>query len=124
MRVAIVDDTPDVRLVVRMSLELDPDIDVVAEAGDGKGAIEIAAEHHPEVMLLDLSMPVMDGMSALPAVRDASPETAVIVLSGFTQTAMQERAIAAGAKGYIQKGLGARALCDRVWQVSGLERPA
>ena len=105
MRVAIVDDTPDVRLLVRMSLELDPDIEVVAEAADGRAAIDIAARHHPEVMLLDLAMPVMDGMQALPHVVSASPDTAVVVLSGFGAATMAAEALAAGARGYVQKGV-------------------
>lgn len=123
MRVAIVDDTPDMRLLVRRSLELDPDIEVVAEAADGRGAIDIAREHHPEVMLLDLAMPVMDGIQALPQVVSASPGTAVVVLSGFSATAMEARAMAAGARSFVQKGVPAAVLRDRVWAASGLPRP-
>ncbi len=122
MRVAIVDDTPDVRLLVRRSLELDPDIDVVAEAADGRAAIEIAAQHRPEVMLLDLAMPVMDGLQALPHVVEASPDTAVVVLSGFSATAMAEQAMAAGARGFVQKGIPAQDLRARVRHLCG--RPA
>ncbi len=123
LRVAIVDDTPDMRLLVRLSLELDPHIDVVAEAEDGRGAIDIAQRHRPEVMLLDLAMPVMDGMQALPEVVRASPDTAVLVLSGFAASAMAQDAIAAGAAGYLQKGIGAEELCARVWEASGREKP-
>jgi signal transduction histidine kinase/DNA-binding NarL/FixJ family response regulator len=123
LRVAIVDDTPDMRLLVRLSLELDPHIDVVAEAEDGRGAIDVAQSHQPDVMLLDLAMPVMDGMQALPQVVRASPTTAVLVLSGFAASAMAEDAVSAGAKGYLQKGIGAEDLCERVWQASGRDRP-
>lgn len=124
LRVAIVDDTPDMRLLVRLSLELDPHIDVVAEAADGRGAIEVAEQHHPDVMLLDLAMPVMDGMQALPQVVRTSPETVVLVLSGFAAATMADDAVAAGAAGYLQKGIGAEELCERVWEASGRERPA
>ena len=123
LRVAIVDDTPDMRLLVRLSLELDPHIEVIAEAEDGRGAIDIARRHRPEVMLLDLAMPVMDGMQALPEVVRASPDTAILVLSGFSASAMAQDAISAGAKGYLQKGLGAEELCERVWEASGREKP-
>ena len=114
VRVAIVDDTPDIRLLVRMSLELDPDIDVVAEAEDGHGAVDIAARIGPEVMLLDLSMPVMNGMQALPLVREASPDTVVLVLSGFAADHLAEQAVAAGAHGYVQKGVSPGELRRRV----------
>ena len=119
MRVAIVDDTPDIRLLVRMTLERDPEIDVVAEAEDGRGAIEIAESFAPEVMLLDLSMPVMDGMQALPRVIEASPSTAVLVLSGFSAAELAQRAVAAGARGYLCKGITAEELRRRVWEASG-----
>jgi DNA-binding NarL/FixJ family response regulator len=119
VRVAIVDDTPDIRLLVRMTLERDPEIDVVAEAEDGRGAIEIAQAFAPEVMLLDLSMPVMDGMQALPRVIEASPSTAVLVLSGFSAAELAQRAVAAGARGYLCKGIAAEELRRRVWEASG-----
>ncbi|GAA1913174.1 ATP-binding response regulator [Nocardioides marmoribigeumensis] len=124
LRVVIVDDTPDMRLLVRLSLELDPHIDVVAEGADGRAAIDLAERHRPDVMLLDLAMPVMDGMQALPQVVRRSPGTAVLVLSGFSATAMRDEALAAGAAGYVQKGIVAEELCERVWAVSGRERPA
>ena len=123
LRVVIVDDTPDMRLLVRLSLELDPHIEVVDEAADGRQAIDLAARTRPDVMLLDLAMPVMDGMQALPKVVAASPGTAVLVLSGFAASAMAEDAIAAGAAGYLQKGIGAEELCQRVWEASGRPRP-
>jgi DNA-binding NarL/FixJ family response regulator len=119
VRVAIVDDTPDIRLLVRMTLERDPEIDVVAEAEDGRGAIEIAESFAPEVMLLDLSMPVMDGMQALPRVIEASPSTAVLVLSGFSAAELAQQAVAAGARGYLCKGIAAEELRRRVWEASG-----
>ena len=123
LRVVIVDDTPDLRLLVRMSLELDPHIAVVGEAEDGRGAIDLARHEQPDVMLLDLAMPVMDGMQALPEVVRLSPGTAVLVLSGFAASTMAEEAVAAGATGYLQKGIGAEDLCEEVWRASGRQRP-
>jgi DNA-binding NarL/FixJ family response regulator len=113
MRVAIADDTPDIRLLVRMTLELDPEIVVVAEAEDGCGAIRIVAEHAPDVLVLDLSMPVMNGLEALPHVIEASPSTAVVVLSGFSLATAQQ-ALAAGARGYVRKGVPGAELRRRV----------
>lgn len=106
VRVAIVDDTPDLRLLLRMALERGEGIEVVAEGGNGREGVDIAARHRPDVILLDLAMPVMDGMTALPLIREQSPATAVVVLSGFAADTMTERAIHAGARAYLQKGAG------------------
>jgi len=122
VRVAIVDDTPDVRLLVRLQLELDPELEVVAEAGDGQGAVDIAREHCPEVMLLDLSMPVMNGLEALPHVMRVSPATAVLVLSGFRASSLLDQAVEAGAIGFLQKGLPSEELRRRVREAGALYR--
>jgi signal transduction histidine kinase len=114
VRVAIVDDTPDLRLLLRMALERGPGIEVVAEGGNGQEGVDIAARHRPDVILLDLAMPVMDGMTALPLIREQSPETAVVVLSGFAADAMTEQAIEAGARSYLQKGATVDELRDAV----------
>lgn len=104
VRVAIVDDTPDLRMLLRLALERGEGIEVVAEGGNGQEGVDIAARHRPDVILLDLAMPVMDGMTALPLIREQSPATAVVVLSGFAADAMTERAVQAGARAYLQKG--------------------
>lgn len=110
VRVAIVDDTPDLRMLLRLALERGDGIEVVAEGGNGQDGVEIAARHRPDVMLLDLAMPVMDGMTALPLIRQRSPSTAVVVLSGFAADAMTERAVRSGARAYMQKGATAEEL--------------
>lgn len=104
VKVAIIDDTPDLRMLVRLALEGDTDIEVVAEGENGQDGIRIAEQLRPDVMLLDLAMPIMDGMTALPQIRARSPRTQVLVLSGFAADAMTKKALAAGAKQYIQKG--------------------
>ncbi len=104
VKVAIVDDTPDLRLLVRLALEGDASIEVVAEGENGRDGIRIAEQLRPDVMLLDLAMPIMDGMTALPEIRARSPKTQVLVLSGFAADQMTQKAMAAGAKQYIQKG--------------------
>ena len=83
IRVVVADDSPEVRLLVRVVLEDDADFRVEAEAADGQEAVELAAALHPDLMLLDLSMPKMDGHQALPLILEASPETRVVVLSAF-----------------------------------------
>lgn len=104
IRVLVVDDTADLRFLLRMALGTEADIDVVGEAGDGREAVEAARRHRPDVMLLDLAMPVMDGLEALPLVRAVSPGTQVVILSGFEATSMAASASAAGAAAYVQKG--------------------
>src|SRR5205814_8582181 len=78
VRVLLVDDLPDIRLVMRLLLEADGRAEVVGEAADGAEAIRLAAELHPDAIVLDLRMPGMDGVSALPLIRDAAPGTVVV----------------------------------------------
>lgn len=82
-RVVLADDTEDLRTVLRRLLEHDGRFEVVAEAEDGHEAVQVAADHQPDVIVLDLSMPVLDGRAALPRIRRAAPATRIVVLSGF-----------------------------------------
>jgi signal transduction histidine kinase len=104
VRVLIVDDVADIRKLIRMTLERCGPFAVVGEAGDGELAIHEAARLQPDVVLLDLSMPVMDGLEALPAIVAASPNSKVLVLSGFTASEMSDEAMRLGAAGYMEKG--------------------
>ena len=112
--VVLVDDTPDVRLLVRRALERDGGLRVVAEAGDGSTGLAAAREHQPDAVLLDIAMPVMDGLEALPLIREACPQTTVIMLSGFGAEQMVDKALESGAAGYIQKGRPMRELVTLV----------
>ncbi len=120
--VVIVDDTPDIRMLTRMALELDSGIRVVAEAGNGREGIAVVASHQPDVVVLDMAMPVMDGLEALPHIRSASPATRVLVVSGFDSVTMATSAVDAGADGYLQKGASPLDLVDRVKQLAALPR--
>ncbi len=73
LRVLLVDDTPDVRLLLRTLFADRPNVEVIREASDGEEAIELAAQLHPDLIVLDIAMPILDGISALSSLREASP---------------------------------------------------
>jgi PAS domain S-box-containing protein len=101
--VVVVDDAPEVRALIRRALELSRRVTVVGEAGDGAAAVDLAGSLQPELMLLDVSMPDMDGLEALPRIREASPETRVVMYTGFDEQGLADRARALGAAGYVEK---------------------
>ncbi len=102
-RVAIVDDADGIRQVVRLFLERDGRFDVVAEATNGRSAEEIVAAERPDVILLDISMPVLDGLQALPLIKAAAPGTRVVMLSGLDDTNIKEQALDLGAESFFVK---------------------
>jgi DNA-binding NarL/FixJ family response regulator len=110
--VYLVDDVPELRELIRLGIEEDPGFEIVGEAGDGKTAIEGIAKTHPAAVLLDLSMPDMDGFAAIPQIRAGDPDVAIIVLSGFSADRMGGKALERGADGYIEKGTPIQELRD------------
>jgi len=110
IRVVVVDDDSHLRDLFKMMLELEDGFEVVGEAGDGKAAISRVEECQPDLVMLDLEMPVMDGLEALPRILEAAPRTKVVVVSGFPEESLEARALAAGAVAYISKGLSVEAL--------------
>lgn len=99
----LADDHQMVRQGLRALLEREPDFEVVAEAGDGRAAVELAARLKPEIAILDLAMPGMNGLEALEGIRQASPETKVLILSMFDDEESILRAAWGGAAGYLLK---------------------
>ncbi|MGH3105882.1 MAG: response regulator [Rubrobacteraceae bacterium] len=110
IRVLITDDHGVVRQGLRMFLSLDPDIQVVGEAQDGHEALEMARELKPDVVLMDLLMPVMDGLESTRAIRTELPEVEVIALTSVLEGASVTGAIRAGAIGYLLKDTDAEGL--------------
>jgi len=108
-RVLVVDDCSDLRDLVRQRLTLDG-FAVVGEAGDGEEGIAQAALLQPDLVLLDLSMPRMDGLTALPRILRAAPAARVVVLSGLNGHGAAEQALEAGASRYIVKGTSLKQL--------------
>ena len=110
----LADDTRDIRLLLSLALELAGGFEVVGEAADGAEAIAAAAAHQPDVVLLDLAMPVLDGLQALPTIRERAPDALVVVLSGFGADAMGEEAVRLGAATYVQKGVNPTELAEQL----------
>jgi two-component system, NarL family, response regulator LiaR len=107
IRVLIADDHGVVREGLRAYLELEPDIAVVGEARDGQEAVRRVAELSPDVVLMDLLMPTMDGVQATQLIKQQKPETHVIVLTSFVDEDRVVPAIRAGATSYLLKDIGA-----------------
>lgn len=101
--VLVVDDDALVRFGLTMMLRGAPDVQVVAEAGNGAEAIELIRRHEPAVVLMDIRMPVMDGLTATEAIRRRSPAPQVVVLTTFDADAHVLRALRAGAAGFLLK---------------------
>ena len=119
IRVLLVDDENDLREIFRLVLELHGAFEVVAEAADGQRAIELAEQEQPDLVLLDLRMPVMDGLEALPRILESAPLAKVVVVSGFGEDAMVASARAAGATAYLSKGVPVARLVERLVELMG-----
>jgi DNA-binding NarL/FixJ family response regulator len=112
--VVIADDQLMIRRGLRVILEAEPDITVVAEAGNGREAIGLAREHRPAVALLDIRMPVLDGLRAAREVLAASPGTRVLILTTFDADEYVYEALRAGASGFLLKDAPADQLVTAV----------
>ncbi len=110
IRILITDDHGVVRQGLRMFLSLDPDLEVVGEASNGQEAIALARELQPDVVLMDLLMPVMDGIEATEAIRSEMPEVEVIALTSVLEDTSVSGAVRAGAIGYLLKDTDAEEL--------------
>jgi NarL family two-component system response regulator LiaR len=107
IRILIVDDHGVVRQGLRMYLALDPELEVVGEAANGAEALRLTRELEPDVVLMDLLMPVMDGIAATEAIRREWPEVEVIALTSVLEDSAVYGAMRAGAIGYLLKDTGA-----------------
>jgi DNA-binding NarL/FixJ family response regulator len=119
VRVLLVDDEAMIRAGVRSILANDPGIEVVAEAADGREGVEMARAYRPDVALVDIRMPVMDGLDAAAEMRRVAPGTGVVILTTFGEEEYVVRALAGGADGFLLKTgdpreliLGVRAVAE------------
>lgn len=123
IRVFLVDDVPELRLLVRLTLEEDPGIEVVGEASNGRDGVEGVAATKPDVVLLDLSMPDMDGLEAIPLMREHSPGSRLVVLSGHEAGRVSLEALDQGATRYINKASDLGTVVRVVRDVAKLDPP-
>src|SRR5919199_2515527 len=114
IRILIADDHQVVRHGLRMFLGLDPDLEVIGEAVDGSEAVRLAKELQPDVVLMDLLMPVMDGITATGVIRREVPEVEVLALTSVLEDASVTGAVRAGAIGYLLKDTQADELCRAI----------
>lgn len=116
-RVVLVDDHAALRRLYRTALNHAPDFAVVGEAPDGAAAMQRAPEFRPDLVLLDLSMPNMDGLETLIELRKRFPKAHVVILSGFNRDKMAELVLPLGATEYIEKGIDPRQLGQRLAEI-------
>jgi NarL family two-component system response regulator LiaR len=114
IRIVIADDHSVVRRGLRMFLKQDPELDVVGEAANGDEAVRLARQLLPDIVLMDLLMPVMDGIAATALIRRELPDTEVIALTSVLEDASVVGAVRAGAIGYLLKDTDADALCRAI----------
>lgn len=118
IRVLLADDEAMIRAGVRAILASDAEIDVVVEVGDGRAAIEECTQRRPDVALLDIRMPKLDGLAAAAEIRRACPNTAVVMLTTFGEDAYIARALSLGASGFLLKAGDPRELLQGVHAVA------
>jgi DNA-binding NarL/FixJ family response regulator len=119
IRVVLADDEPAIRVGVATILTTDPAIEVVAEAADGREAVELVRRHRPDIALLDIRMPRLGGLSAAAELAAVAPDVAVIMLTTFDEDEYVAEALAIGASGFLLKAadpreliLGVRSVAD------------
>ena len=119
IKVVLVDEQASVRQGLRMVLGLEPDVTVVGEAGDGAAALELVPLLAPDVVVMDVEMPGMDGVTATAALRTIAPRSAVVVLTLYDDSATRSRVQAAGARAFVGKHEAAEALTPAIRRAAG-----
>ena len=119
--VVLVDDATGIRVLIRHALSLSSRFRIVGEAANGLEAITLAQQHQPDLLILDVAMPDMDGLEALPKIRVASPSTRVVMFSAFSAADNVKEALRLGAVDFLPKGIPLTSLASRL--LDALTRP-
>ena len=114
IRILVADDHFIVREGLRLILETDEGMTLIGEVSNGKEAVELAAELNPDVILMDLRMPVMDGLSAIEIIRRQQPGIAIVILTNFNEDEMMVKGLSAGAKGFLLKDTDRETLLNTI----------
>lgn len=113
----MVDDVEELRALFRLMLEIDGRFEVVGEASDGQEAAEKARDLRPDVVTLDIAMPRVDGIQAIPLIHEASPGVRILVVSGFENPTLARKAISACATAFLSKGETTSAIVSTLHEV-------
>lgn len=111
-RVVVVDDSEDLRTLLTLAFKRDGRLQVLASAPDGQQGIQAVREHKPDVVLMDVSMPVMDGLTATRALKQEFPDLPILVLTGYGDARVAEEAARAGADAFMDKTQSLSAVAD------------
>jgi DNA-binding NarL/FixJ family response regulator len=121
--ILICDDNPEFRALLGAVVDSTPGMSVVGEAADGEAAISEAQRLQPDLILLDLAMPRLTGLDALPRLRQAAAATKIIVLSGFSTLIASEQVLALGANHYLEKGADPETIIATIEHAAAHSRP-
>jgi NarL family two-component system response regulator YdfI len=114
IKILIADDHLIVREGLRLILETDAGMEVLGEASNGKEAVDLASQLLPDVILMDLRMPVMDGLSAIELIRQQQPQIAIVILTNFNEDEMMVKGLSAGARGFLLKDTDRETLLNAI----------
>ncbi len=120
LRVFLLDDVDSMRALLRLVLEEDPALTIVGEAADGLVGVDEIGRLQPDVVLLDLSLPGIDGLEAIPIIHARAPDARIVVFSGYEARQMADLALQAKASRYIEKGEPLQHVLAAVREVAGL----
>jgi len=111
-RVVVADDADGIRELMCVLLDTEPDFTVVGRASDGAQAVHVVAETAPDLVILDVAMPVLDGLGALPQLREIAPDACVVIFTGFSEQSLRDEALALGADALLEKGVATGPLVE------------
>lgn len=119
LRVVLADDEPLIRTAIEAILRPAGGIELIAQAADGRAAVDLVTRHRPDVVLLDIQMPVLDGLGALAEIRRLTPDVRIVMLTTFGEDTYVARALAGGAAGFLLKESAGEELAYAIRAVAG-----